>query len=120
MDSLIAAAARDLRGSPRTLAAASATLEARADRANALQARLIAVRRLLLLGRLDEAASALARLDARGLPPSLLAVAAGGARRPSGPVCVTSSSRRRCSQYSITSTVGSEFLFEGCSPTSQK
>jgi hypothetical protein len=37
------------------------------------------VRRLLLLGRLDEAASALARLDvnvsARGLPPSLLAVA---------------------------------------------
>jgi len=46
---------RDLRGSPRTLAAASATLEARADRANALQARLIAVRRLLLLGRLDEA-----------------------------------------------------------------
>ena len=66
---------RDLRGSPRTLAAASATLEARADRANALHARLIAVRRLLLLGRLDEAASALARLDARGLPPSLLAVA---------------------------------------------
>src|SRR5438128_4531287 len=71
----VALAMRDLRGSPRTLAAASATLEARADRANALQARLIAVRRLLLLGRLDEAASALARLDARGLPPSLLGVA---------------------------------------------
>ena len=71
----VALAMRDLRGSPRTLAAASATLEARADRANALHARLIAVRRLLLLGRLDEAASALARLDARGLPPSLLAVA---------------------------------------------
>src|SRR6266404_433082 len=71
----VALAMRDLRGSPRTLAAALATLEARADRANALQARLIAVRRLLLLGRLDEAASALARLDARGLPPSLLAVA---------------------------------------------
>src|SRR5258707_1349641 len=69
----VALAMRDLRGSPRTLAAALATLEARADRANALQARLIAVRRLLLLGRLDEAASALARLDARGLPPSLLA-----------------------------------------------
>ena len=45
---------RDLRGSPRTLAAASATLEARADPANALHARLIAVRRLLLLGRVDE------------------------------------------------------------------
>src|ERR1700694_5192881 len=97
----VALAMRDLRGSPRTLAAAAATLEARADRANALQARLIAVRRLLLLGRLDEAASALASvgagplpsrltapsggrerserggsfLDARGLPPSLLAVA---------------------------------------------
>ncbi|HXO15901.1 MAG TPA: hypothetical protein VN835_06135 [Steroidobacteraceae bacterium] len=71
----VALAMRDLRGSPRTLAAAAATLEARADRANALQARLIAVRRLLLLGRLDEAASALTHLDARGLPPSLLAVA---------------------------------------------
>ena len=71
----VALAMRDLRGSPRTLAAAAATLEARADRTNALQARLIAVRRLLLLGRLDEAASALARLDARFLPPSLLAVA---------------------------------------------
>src|SRR5512134_187549 len=74
-DAEVALAMRDLRGSPRTLAAALATLEARADRANALQARLIAVRRLLLLGRLDEAASALARLDARGLPPSLMAVA---------------------------------------------
>jgi hypothetical protein len=71
----VALAMRDLRGSPRTLAAASATLEARADRANALHARLIAVRRLLLLGRLDEAASSLAGLDADGLPPSLLAVA---------------------------------------------
>jgi hypothetical protein len=71
----VALAMRDLRGSPRALAAASATLEAHADRANALQARLIAVRRLLLLGRLDEAASALGRLDARFLPPSLLAVA---------------------------------------------
>jgi hypothetical protein len=71
----VALAMRDLRGSPRTLAAASATLEAHADRANALHARLIAVRRLLLVGRVDEAASALARLDARHLPPLLLAVA---------------------------------------------
>jgi hypothetical protein len=70
-----ALAMRDLRGSPRTLAAAAASLEARADRANSLQARLIAVRRLLLLGRLDEAASALARLDTPALPPSLLTVA---------------------------------------------
>jgi hypothetical protein len=71
----VALAMRDLGGSPRSLAAAAATLEARADRANALQARLIAARRLLLLGRLDEAAAALARLDARDLPPSLAAVA---------------------------------------------
>jgi hypothetical protein len=68
-------AMRDLRGSPRTLAAAAATLEAHGDRANALHARLIALRRLLLLGRLDAAASALSALDARGMPPSLLAVA---------------------------------------------
>jgi len=71
----VALAMRDLGGSPRTLAAASVTLEAHADRANALQARLIAARRLLLLGRLDEAKTALARLDAHGLPPSLAAVA---------------------------------------------
>src|SRR5436190_2820068 len=71
----VALAMRDLGGSPRALAAASATLESRDDRANALQAKLIAVRRLLLLGRLDEAASALAALDAGGLPPALAAVA---------------------------------------------
>ena len=71
----VALAMRDLRGSPRTLAVAAATLETRADHANALQARLIAVRRLLLLGRLDEAASSLSRLDVRELPPSLQALA---------------------------------------------
>ncbi|MEJ8812412.1 helix-turn-helix domain-containing protein [Variovorax ureilyticus] len=72
----VALAMRDLGGSPRALAAASSTLEARADRANALQARLIAARRLLLLGRLGEAEGALARLDARGLPPLSAAIAA--------------------------------------------
>jgi len=71
----VALAVRDLGGSPRALAAASAALEARGDRTNALQARLIAARRLVLLGRLDDAVHALARLDARGLPPSLAAVA---------------------------------------------
>jgi tetratricopeptide (TPR) repeat protein len=71
----VALAMRDLGGSPRSVVAAAATLEARADRANALHARLIAARRLLLLGRLDEAEAALARLDARGLPPSLAVVA---------------------------------------------
>ena len=71
----VALAMRDLDSSPRALAAAMAMLEARADRANALQARLIAARRLLLLGRLDEAANSLSRLDTRDLPPSLVAVA---------------------------------------------
>src|SRR5688572_25264240 len=75
----VALAMRELHGSPRALVAAAAALEARADRANALQARLIAVRRLLLLGRLDEAAGFLARMEvdvsAPGLPPSLQAVA---------------------------------------------
>lgn len=71
----VALAMRDLGGSPRTLAEAATVLAARADSANALQARLIAVRRLLLLGRLTEAASALDDLDARGLPPSLAAMA---------------------------------------------
>ena len=90
----VALAMRDLGGSPRTLAAAAATLEARADRANALHVRLIAVRRLLLLGRLDEAASALAAIDASGLPPLLTAVAemaaAGDVRttRPIAPECL--------------------------------
>jgi hypothetical protein len=71
----VALAMRDLGGSTRALSAATATLEARADRANALQARLVAARRLLLLGCFDEAGAALARLDARGLPPSLEAIA---------------------------------------------
>ena len=71
----VALAMRDLGCSPRVLEAAAATLEAHADHGNAQQARLIAVRRLLLLGRLDEAATALARLDARNLTPALAAVA---------------------------------------------
>jgi hypothetical protein len=71
----VALAMRDLGGPPRALAEALATLETRADRANALQARLIMVRRLLLLGRVAEAGSTLTQLDATGLSPALLAVA---------------------------------------------
>ena len=71
----VALAMRDLGGSPLTLAAATSTFEAHADRANAVHARLIDARRLLLLGRLEEAARCVARLDARGLAPSLAAVA---------------------------------------------
>lgn len=72
----VALALRDFGGSPRALLAATAALEARGDQGNALQARLVAVRRLLLLGRLDDAREALARLDARGSSPALAAVAA--------------------------------------------
>lgn len=71
----VALALRDLRGGPRALAAASAVLESRADRANALQARLIALRRLLLLGRLGDAAAARSSIDLAGAPPALVAVA---------------------------------------------
>src|SRR5690349_18773573 len=68
----VALAMRDFAGPPRALAAAADTLEAQGDRANALQARLIAVRRLLLLGRLDEAASLLAAADIGEAPPASL------------------------------------------------
>jgi len=71
----VALAMRDLSGSPSALSAAADALEARADRANAMHARLLAARRLLLLGRVDEAEAALDELDAQNLPPSLLAVA---------------------------------------------
>jgi hypothetical protein len=72
----VALAMREIGGSPRTLAAAAATLQARADAANATQARLIGARRLLLLGRLADAAAALDGLPQQGLPPALQAVAA--------------------------------------------
>lgn len=62
----VALAQRDLNGSTRALLTAAAALEAHGDRANALHARLVAVRRALLLGRLDEAATALAGVDAQG------------------------------------------------------
>ncbi|HEX7984162.1 MAG TPA: helix-turn-helix domain-containing protein, partial [Duganella sp.] len=71
----VALAVRDFSATPRALTAALATLEAHADHANALQARLIAVRKLLLLGRLDEAQAQLSRLNGRPLPPALAAVA---------------------------------------------
>lgn len=74
-DAEVALAMRDLRGSPRALALAAARLEVHGDRANALLGRLVAIRRLLLLGRLDEADSALAKAGVHDVPPSLVAVA---------------------------------------------
>jgi hypothetical protein len=70
----VALAARDLRPTPRALDAAAAALEALGDRANALHARLVGVRRWLLLGRLEEAEAALAALDVAGAPPLLVAL----------------------------------------------
>jgi hypothetical protein len=72
-DAEVALAMRDLGTSPRRLDNAAAVLEEHGDRANALQARLIAARRLLLLGRLDQAAAALPQLNGQSPPPVLVA-----------------------------------------------
>ena len=66
----IALVSRDLRWPARALDAARATLEAHGDKANAALARLLEVRRLLLIGRLAESESALAELDSALLPPA--------------------------------------------------
>ena len=67
----IAFASRDLGWPPKALDAARATLEAHGDRVNAAHARYLEVRRLLLIGRLDEAERAIAGLDPSPFPPSL-------------------------------------------------
>jgi hypothetical protein len=59
----IALVSRDLGWPAKALGAARATLEEHGDRANAAHARYLEVRRLLLIGRLDEAERALADLD---------------------------------------------------------
>src|SRR6202042_3679582 len=66
----IALASRDLGWPAKTLDAARATLEAHGDRVNAAHARYLEVRRLLLMGRLDEAERTLADLDPTPLPPA--------------------------------------------------
>jgi tetratricopeptide (TPR) repeat protein len=66
----IALAARDLGWPATALDAARATLEEHGDLVNAAHARYLEVRRLLLIGRLDEAERALARLDPTPFPPA--------------------------------------------------
>jgi hypothetical protein len=66
----IALASRDLAWPVKALDAARATLEAHGDRVNAAHARYLEVRRLLLIGRLDEAERTLAGLDPAPLPPA--------------------------------------------------
>ena len=64
----IALASRDLSWPVKSLEAARATLEAHGDRLNAAHARYLEVRRLLLIGRLEEAERTLAQLDPTHLP----------------------------------------------------
>src|SRR5262245_1890697 len=66
----IALVSRDLGWPAKALDAARATLEAHADRVNAAYARVLEVRRLLLIGRIDEAERGLAGLDPAPLPPA--------------------------------------------------
>jgi hypothetical protein len=74
----VALAARDLGWPAKVLDAARATLEAHGDRVNAAHARYLEVRRLLLIGRLDEAERMLSELDpalfpAASFPPAFRA-----------------------------------------------
>jgi DNA-binding winged helix-turn-helix (wHTH) protein len=65
----IALASRDLSFPAKALDAARATLEAHRDLENAAHARYLEIRRLLLIGRLDEAERRLAELDPAPFPP---------------------------------------------------
>src|SRR5271163_3852317 len=66
----IALVSRDLGWPAKALDSARATLEAHGDRVNAAHARNLDVRRLLLIGRLQEAERALAEIDPTPLPSS--------------------------------------------------
>src|ERR1700719_632888 len=66
----IALVSRDLGWPAKTLAAASATLDEHGDRLNAAHARHLEVRRLLLIGRLDDAERTLAARYSAPLGPA--------------------------------------------------
>ncbi|MER9173313.1 helix-turn-helix domain-containing protein, partial [Mesorhizobium sp. M0955] len=66
----IALVSRDLAWPAKTLDAARATLERHGDRVNAAHARNLEVRRLLLIGHLDEAERRLDGFDPSPLPPA--------------------------------------------------
>jgi len=65
----IALVSRDLHWPSRALESARATLEEHGDALNAAHARYLDIRRLLLLGRLDQAERALSKLDPFAQPP---------------------------------------------------
>jgi DNA-binding winged helix-turn-helix (wHTH) protein len=67
----IALVSRDLGWPAKMLDAARATLEAHGDLVNAAYARYLEVRRLLLIGRIDEAERTLAELEPAPFPPAL-------------------------------------------------
>jgi hypothetical protein len=66
----IALVSRDLGWPAKALDAARATLEEHGDLVNAAHARYLEVRRLVLIGRLDEAERTLAELDPAPFPPA--------------------------------------------------
>jgi len=66
----IALVSRDLSWPAKELEAARVTLEAHGDRLNAAHARHLEVRRLLLIGRIDEAACTLVQLNPSPFPPA--------------------------------------------------
>jgi len=69
----VALASRDLGWPAKALELARATLEQHGDRVNSAHARYLEVRRLVLIGRLDEAERKLANLDPAPFPPALRA-----------------------------------------------
>jgi tetratricopeptide (TPR) repeat protein len=69
----IALVSRDLAWPTRALDAARETLGSHGDRVNAAHGAYLDLRRLILIGRLDEAEAGLGMLDASALPPALLA-----------------------------------------------
>src|SRR4029434_7946435 len=66
----IALVSRDLNWPSKTLAAARATLQEHGDTVNAAYARYLEIRRLVLVGRLDEGERMLAEQDPSHLPPA--------------------------------------------------
>lgn len=70
----IALASRDLGWPAERLDGARATLDAHGDRINAAHARYLDIRRLLLVGRIGDAARKLAAIDPAPLPPAMKTV----------------------------------------------
>jgi hypothetical protein len=67
----LALVSRDLGWPPKALDAARITLEKHGDRLNAAHARYLSIRRLLLIGRLDDADALLIDVDRAALSPAL-------------------------------------------------